>query len=474
MMPSQDASGPLTPINDATFEALMAGLGPFEKQPHVAVAVSGGADSLCLALMAGRWATAQGGRVTALSVDHGLRPESAEEANRVGAWLKPKGFGHHVLSWLGAKPASALQAAARDARYRLMGDWCRNAGVLHLLVAHTLDDQAETFLLRLGKGSGAEGLAAMTAIRETPDVRLLRPLLDVPGDVLRATLKAEGQDWIEDPSNRNSAFERVRVRKAMRDGELEPAALALSARRFGRARQSLEASASRVLARSVQLHPAGFAVLNGLEFFTAPDEIGLGALGRVVAAVGGNRYAPRLNKLEHLYEELALVFSNASSKGAEFSGRTLGGCRVLSGRGRHSKNLLICREVRGLPEPLTVEAGARVVWDRRFQIHFEGDERVAETRRHLAPLGEQGWRDILGQRPEFNSPHIPHPARVALPALFDEKGVFSAPHLDFRRDGEFPGGPGTDLDFAKIRFFPANSLSRAGFFLRNGPDILSL
>ena len=440
------------PLDDIAFEKFMADLGPFERRPHVAVAVSGGADSLSLAIMAGRWAAGRGGQLSALSVDHGLRPEARDEAQRVGEWLRPKGIDHHILSWHGPKPLAGIQAAARDARYRLMGDWCRAAGVLHLLLGHTLDDQAETFLLRLGRGSGPEGLAAMAAVRETPDVRLLRPFLGVAKTVLLAALEAQGQDWIEDPSNQDTAFARVQVRQSMRDGGLEAAALAQSAARFGRFRQALETSVTKVLARSARLHPAGYAVLTPREIFSNPDEIGLRAVGRVVAAVGGNSFPPRFKKLERLYEDL----SSAVSSDINFSGRTLGSCRVMAGTGHRRGKLVICREARGLPEPVAVEACQRLLWDRRFQIQFTSD---IQHRPRLEALGDQGWREIISQCPEMREYDIPSPARSALPALFDDKGLFSVPHLGFRR---FYG----PAEIAKIRFYPPNSLSRAGFFLR--------
>src|SRR5689334_12818293 len=165
----------------------MARFAPFEVNPELAVAVSGGADSLALALLADRWARACGGRVTALTVDHGLRPEAAREARQVGRWLKASGIRHVILRWSPPamkKTATArlanLQAAARDARYELLCGWCRQHAVLHLLLAHHRDDQAETLLLRLARGSGLDGLAAMAPLVERSAVRLLRPLLAVP------------------------------------------------------------------------------------------------------------------------------------------------------------------------------------------------------------------------------------------------------------------------------------------------------
>ncbi len=475
-------TGPLTDgtsrlLTDHAFEKLMADLGPFEARPHIAVAVSGGADSLCLALLVGRWARRQGGRTMALTVDHGLRAQSREEAGQVGRWLKPEGIGHYILAWQGPKPKTGVQAAARAARYGLMRAWCRDHGVLHLALAHTQDDQAETFLLRLGSGSGAEGLAAMSAIRETPEVRLLRPLLGIPKAALMAMLKAKGQRWIEDPSNRDTAFARVRVRQAMDEGGLEALSLARSAYRFGRARQALEAAVSDLLARSVRVHPAGFAVVVSAPFEAVPDEVSLRALGRVVTAIGGREYGPRLKKLERLHHGLwphGLLPHGLLPHGLlvdrSRTAATLGGCRILADGGAGGGKLLVCRESRGLPGSLAVHPGDRLTWDRRFEIRF-GDE--GSTGFRLKNLGARGWAEIAGNCPDLRQGPVPGPARASVPALFDDWGVYSVPHLGFRRETDAGSGSARGPEFAEVRFCPPNSFSSTGFFLRNGPDILS-
>ena len=171
----------------------MQPIGPFEPAPRVAVAVSGGSDSLALCLLADRWAQARGGKVFALTVDHGLRPESGAEAAQVQRWLAARAISHRTRRWTGARRTGATQAEARAARFALLAGWCRRAGVLHLLLGHQREDQAETALQRLVHGSGIEGLAAMAPVRLAmePDgrgVRLLRPLLSVPRDALAATL----------------------------------------------------------------------------------------------------------------------------------------------------------------------------------------------------------------------------------------------------------------------------------------------
>ncbi|HZD25370.1 MAG TPA: tRNA lysidine(34) synthetase TilS, partial [Alphaproteobacteria bacterium] len=165
------AKAPGGPLTAAEFAALMAPFAPFEATPALAVAVSGGADSLALALLADGWARRRGGVATALTVDHGLRPEAAAEARRVGRWLAARGIPHRILRWRGDKPATAVQAKARAARYALLADWCRRHGVLHLLTAHHRGDQAETVLMRLAHGSGVDGLAGMARQRRLEGLR---------------------------------------------------------------------------------------------------------------------------------------------------------------------------------------------------------------------------------------------------------------------------------------------------------------
>ena len=276
----------------------------------------------------------QGGAITALTVDHRLRPEAAAEAAKVGAWLERRGIAHVTLVRDGARPAGAIQAAARQARYRLLEAWCEAHGVLHLLTAHHRDDQAETLLLRLARGSGLDGLAGMAAVVEHGGCRVLRPLLTIARARLAATLRAHGQDWVEDPSNRDPAYARVRLRHAavlLAEEGLTTERIVMTAAHLARARAALEEAVVRLLAHSVWLHPAGFAWLDAAALAAAAPELGLRALGAVLACVGGAPYPPRFAAIERLYRDLAGTFA---------AGRTLGGCRVLTRRGR----MLVCRE----------------------------------------------------------------------------------------------------------------------------------
>jgi len=409
---------PAPPIEAGEFAGLMRHFVPFERAPRLAVACSGGADSLALALLADQWARAQGGTITALTVDHRLRPEAAAEAAQVAAWLGARGIAHVTLVRAGARPASDVQAAARAARYRLLEAWCAAEGVLHLLTAHHREDQAETVLLRLARGSGLAGLAGVSAVSERSACRVLRPLLATPRARLLATLAAWRQDWIDDPSNLDPAFARARVRQSasVLDAEgLTAERLSATARAMARARNAIEHAVVQHLARAVWLDPAGFAWLDPARLAGVPDEVGLRGLAAVIATVAGSDYPPRLEGLERLHRDLPAALGG---------GRTLGGCRVLPRRGR----VLVCREEAAAAPPVAARPGTITGWDGRFRLHLPASAPAglmlgALGRAPLSPAGERT---------------VPAAARPTLPALRDARGPLVVPHLAWHREDTPP------------------------------------
>ena len=182
----------------------------------VTIAVSGGPDSMALAALVSEWGENEGrGAAHAVVVDHGLRPESSQEARLVMARLSAiSGLLPSLLCWNGDKPVTGIMEKARAARYKLLTEYCKNQGIRGLFLAHHQDDQAETFLIRLAKGSGLDGLAGMSPVREDGDVALLRPFLGIPKGRLIATCRARGISFVEDPSNANPAYLRPRLRAA--------------------------------------------------------------------------------------------------------------------------------------------------------------------------------------------------------------------------------------------------------------------
>lgn len=439
------------PLDEAAFAALMAPLEPFEPRPLLACAVSGGPDSLALLLLACRWAAARDGSVLALTVDHGLRPESADEASRVGEIARRLGATHRVLAWRDPPRRGPVQEAAREARLALLAEACRDAGCLHLLLAHHRDDQAETLLLRLARGSGLDGLAAMAPQRRLQGLRLLRPLLSLPKARLEATLRAAGLDWIEDPSNRDPRHERARLRRVLTAAD--GAALAAAAAAFAGLRGWSEGQVADALGRAALFHPAGCAQLDRALLRALPEPLARRALGGVLQAVGGAPYPPRGPGLARLLAALRRSTGRPA---------TLGGCRLLPRDG----GVLVVREAAAVPR-VAIRPGQTLLWDRRFRARLALAEAAVELPSgfSLGPLGEADRRG-LGPGPEARAiPPVPGPARAALPALRYLDAVVAVPHLNLYRSDFRPA----EFDCVAA---PCESASRSYFTFGDGAGIL--
>jgi tRNA(Ile)-lysidine synthase len=323
----------VTPLSAPEFADLMAPFAPFEARPLLAVAVSGGRDSVALAVLADQWLGERQGRVLALVVDHGLRPESAGEAQSTRERLAALGIEAETLVWSGAKPATRIQQAAREARYRLLFEACRRHGILHLLTAHHAGDQAETLAMRAARASGPDGLAGMPALVEHRDARLLRPLLPVPRARLTATLQARGIGWIDDPSNEDRRFERVRVRQ---DGGAAPEPTG------GRAARDREVAQAAL--RTLEVAPEGVA-LDQLVVSELSKEIAGRLLGRVVQAVAGGAYPPKRERLERAAARISQAQGHGQDRGQDRdkSGKsrdfTLSGCQLMLRRDPDTRRL---------------------------------------------------------------------------------------------------------------------------------------
>ncbi len=309
------------PISSDERDRLFNGFSTF---PTLLIAVSGGADSSALLLLLARWRAERtnGPRLFAATVDHALRARSRAEAAAVKAMARRLGVPHRTLRWNGEKPATGIQEAARAERYRLMGQEARRVGAVHIVLAHTLDDQAETVLLRLAAGSGPAGLAGMRPTEMRDGVTLCRPLLEVRKQRLVATLEQAGVGWSEDPSNADPRFARPRLRAAAaaleREG-LTPERLARLAMRVRRSEEAVAAGAAG--ARATLCHGRYPERLDGGALIAIPEELALRILSADVAATGrgGGGNPPRLQRLEALWEEM-----RAAIAGGRRLKRTLG------------------------------------------------------------------------------------------------------------------------------------------------------
>lgn len=339
-------------VSASEAQLLFSGLQAF---PSLVLAVSGGPDSTALMVLAARWRESLKAKpkLIAVTVDHGLRPESRREAAAVARLARRFKIVHRTLRWDGRKPVTGVQQAARAARYRLLGDAARKAGATHILTAHTLDDQAETVLMRMARGSGLTGLAAMARVSPLPAggedaPALVRPLLGVPKSRLIATLRAAKIDYADDPSNRDPRFTRVRVRDlmgALAQEGLDARRLTQLARRLKRADAAIESAVDRAASELTVESTDESAVLIWTRGFSElPSEVALRLLGRAIARMG--REGPvELGKLEALKSALDAGKNTANERFR----RTLAGAIVT----RTGQQLVVERAPPRGRKPLT-------------------------------------------------------------------------------------------------------------------------
>jgi tRNA(Ile)-lysidine synthase len=383
----------------------MDGLGPFEPHPTVAVAVSGGADSMALAVLTRDWVRLRDGSALALAVDHGLRPQSADEARITIERLAGLGIPARLLPLTDLKHGPALAERARIMRYEILAHACREAEILHLLLGHHAADQVETLAMRVLRGSQTHGLAGMPALRETPGLRLLRPLLGIGPGQLRRFLVARGIDWVEDPSNRDMRALRPRLRHRIAARIPADNGLAEALATVGQLRSHEEAQIASELARRATIRPEGFALLS-------PGRIGSAALSTLVQAIGGSAYPPNPVRINAL--------------AAQPEPATVAGVRIMPA-GRFGEGLLIVREEAAVAGPEVIAADT--TWDNRFRLVGRWDFPAGAT------IGKLG----AGAAQFRNISDLPSVILRTLPAVRLGKSLAAVPHLGYSANGEGAG-----------------------------------
>lgn len=350
-------------------------------------------------------AVAAGVPVSVATVDHGLRAEAADEAAGVARACAALGVPHVVLRWQW-DGAGNLQDGARRGRLALLSAWARQSGLLAVALGHTQDDVAETFLMRLARGAGVDGLSAMASRREVGGVTFLRPLLAVTRADLRGWLQARGAAWVEDPSNDNDRFARVRVRRSLTGLEaagVSVASLAAVAAQLAEVREALDAQAAHAAAQVARIE-AGDALFDAAGFALLPAETRRRLLLAAVMWVASAEYGPRGADMIRLRD--AVAAGNAA---------TLAGVRVTHAKGavRLSRE---ARAVAGLVAP------ADAVWDGRWRI--SGGDHKGLT---LRALGDEGLRSC----PEWRAAKVPRGSLLAAPALWCGDRLVAAPLAGF-------------------------------------------
>lgn len=380
----------------------MADLAPDVRR--LGVAVSGGGDSIALLHLLAPWAKARNVRLDTATVDHGLRPDAKAEIALACGQADALGLVHHTLTWDDPKRIGNLQGQARDARYRLLSDWARSRKLDAVCLAHTRDDQAETVLLRLARGSGVDGLAAMGARRHRSGVIWLRPMLDLARADLRAWLRARDIPWCEDPSNTDPRFDRVRARTAL--AALAPIGvdakgLVATAHAMARAQEALGRRATEIANRGAVGFDDGDAMLDLVALGEIDAETRLRLLAEALRWVSAADYRPRLAALEAVWDKVA-----------GGSGATLHGCALIP----RGPALRICREYNAVRD---CRAALGNLWDGRWIFTLP-----EASRAHVQALGPTGLAQI--ERPDDGPPHA---SLLSTPAIWADGSVLSVPRL---------------------------------------------
>lgn len=379
---------------------------PDQLPPRLGVAVSGGGDSVALMHLLHDIARVELVDLFAATVDHGLRPESVTEAICVAEQAAGLNIPHETLQWQGWDGVGNLQDQARQARYRLLTDWANRNDIPAIALGHTADDQAETILMRLGRAAGVTGLSGMSWVREQSGVSLLRPMLGITRQSLRDYLSGIGVSWIEDPSNQDLKFDRIKAREALTG--LEP--LRISAQSLSRVAENLaqahEALARYTLesARRVTAEDGGDICVDRNGFELLPVEIQRRLIVGITAWIAGPGYPPR-----------GAAVDQAVAAVRDAKTLTLAGCLLIP----HGDKMWFCRELNAVATEITAP---EKLWDDRWLL--SGPRTVgAEVR----ALGEAG----LPQVPEWRALGKPCMALLASPAVWSGENLLAAPLVDY-------------------------------------------
>jgi tRNA(Ile)-lysidine synthase len=370
--------------------------------------VSGGADSLALLLLAHELAQKKGSHVVALTVDHGLRPESKKEAHQVKKWANDRGMQHVTLEWGGEKPLSRLQEKARVMRYQLLLNWCKQHHISTLLLGHHQQDQEETFWLRLSAGSGLDGLVGMKKSTLREGITCLRPLLNFSKERLQATLWAQNQEWIEDPSNHKPHFFRGRLRMFLQEEGFDSSRLHRVMTKFQTDKDFIHQVLQTTLQAIVEVHEGGYLTVQKKAFEELHPAITHRLLAALVQWFSNKDYAPRHAQVLTIMENL--------QKGLSF---TSGGIYWTFSR----EHIRLYREKRAVAPKIPLSTlQENTLWDQRFWID-------PYLKHHVPPTVEIGsLADTRLKTKKINS-LIPKYVLSTLPALWAEGKVVAVPHL---------------------------------------------
>lgn len=403
------------PVAAAEFKNLMAPHAPSGKK--IAVAVSGGPDSMALATLLKNWATENHTTLQAFIVDHALRKESAAEALATQKTLEKCGIPAEILRWEHPPIVSRLHITARKARYRLLADACRRHGIAELFFAHQKEDQAETILMRLAKGSGIDGLAGIAAENYFEDIRLLRPLLSISKTRLIATCEAENISYTIDPSNLSEKFARGRLRRILpflAEEGLTLDRLTDLGSRAADAKAALDYYTQDFLQNFSTRDISGAISFDLENFRTLPKAIKERAITAALRSINPEDYAPEHASLQDLTTSL--------EQESEFNTRTLHGALIT----RSDSQITFMREYSAITDTPKIRTGQTLIWDHRWQITLQNSGPPEEIYT-LRPLGNPPHETLDHLAPGLRKKIVQGRARSSLPAFYQGDNLVRIP-----------------------------------------------
>lgn len=379
----------------------------------IGVAVSGGSDSTALLSLSSEWARLKGRKVISATVDHGLRIASAFECQEVKKTSIQMEVDHTTIKWSG-KPRGNLQNAARNARHRLLKRWANKNNLSIVLLGHTLDDNAETVMLRLIRGSGVDGLSGISKRKTINGFKVFRPLLFLRRAHLQEYLRYRGLPWIEDPSNSDSRFDRVRIRKLLSDVNtfgLTSQKLTLVAEHMCRAKEALNSCVMEFAKSDISQTSWGDFEISLCRFLECSEEVQFRVLSSILRWNSGKKYNPRFGSLRKIHSEI-----KDSKLGAR---RSLMGSLIRI----KADKIIVSREFSAIPKPKIIKKQV-FVWDNRWKI------RVNPSKVNLGfigPLGNNRSAKVM----KFLDSSIPKSALSCVPAMFEGDEVICVPILSY-------------------------------------------
>ncbi len=410
-----------------TFDKVMNRVPPGD----IGLAVSGGSDSLALLFLAADWAGRNSRRLEAVTIDHGLRSASKSECEYVSKVATELLIEHTTLTWL-EKPAGNLQKLARDARHRLFASWAKERNLSVVLLGHTLEDNAETILMRLSRGSGVDGLTGMSQSKNIKSLEIFRPLLKMSRLELRNYLSARSVSWIDEPSNFDMRYQRVKIRKllpTLATFGLTTNKLNAFGEHMARAKLALDLEVLRFAKKNVQQKSWGDLVIEQEAFRFLSSEYQVRLLSAALRWTSGNEYRPRFNSLRRL---LSQIKSETTMRGS-----SLMGCVIKC----NGTKIVITRELSAVPNSKIITQ-SRFLWDNKWILKVD-DCKI--NRAAVGPLGKEG----LSQLEKVNYMNIPTHALQSSVALFENGLVQCVPVLSYGSGliSEVDGGPESFFNF---------------------------